>query len=153
MNNLNDTIRVSKNKPPSVFWKDKWRNRKINEENIENNLVFSINPEKAFAIKSNPRSVFFFFFRNLPYKNKIRLFPISVKLWFRLLYKILTKQTVYLNNFARKSGFRLQFLRQSASWTHHCWRGLMTFPITFFSQWEKKSNKISTVYLQKKIST
>ena len=28
--------------------------------------------------------------------------------------KTMTKQTVYLNNFARKSEFRLQFLRQSA---------------------------------------
>ena len=38
----------------------------------------------------------------------------------------MTKQTVYLNNFARKSGFRLQFLKQSALKTLHCWRGLMS---------------------------
>ena len=30
---------VNKNKPPSVFRKDKRWNRKINKENIENNLV------------------------------------------------------------------------------------------------------------------
>ena len=36
----------------------------------------------------------------------------------------MSKQTVYLNNFARKSGFRLQFPRQSAFKTHHYWRGL-----------------------------
>ena len=39
------------------------------------------------------------------------------------------KQTVYLNNFGRKSGLRFQFLRQSVFQTHHCWRGLMTSPI------------------------
>ena len=50
--------------------------QKINEENIENNLVFCIDPRKAFAIKSIPRSAF----RNPSNKNKIRcLFPISVK--------------------------------------------------------------------------
>ena len=42
----------------------------------------------------------------------------------------MTKQTAYLNNFARKSGFSLQFLRQSAFYTHYCWRGLMTSPMT-----------------------
>ena len=43
----------------------------------------------------------------------------------------MTKQTVYmyLSNLARKGGFGLQFLRQSAFQTHHCWRGLMTSPI------------------------
>ena len=49
--------------------------QKINEENIENNLVFCIDLQKAFAIKSIPKSVF----RNPSHKNKIRLFPISVK--------------------------------------------------------------------------
>ena len=83
--------------------------QKINKENIENNLVFCIGPRKAFAIKSIPRSVF----RNPSHKNKIRLVSISVKFGFRFLYKTMTKQTVYLNNFARKNGFRLQFLRQS----------------------------------------
>ena len=32
--------------------------QKINEENIENSLVFCIDPRKAFAIKSIPRSDF-----------------------------------------------------------------------------------------------
>ena len=77
--------------------------QKINEENIENNLVFRIDPQKAFAIKSIPRSVF----RNPLHQNKIRLFSISVKFLFLFLYKTMTKQAVYLNNIARNSGRRL----------------------------------------------
>ena len=84
--------------------------QKINKEKIENNLVFCIEPRKAFAVKSVPR----FVFRNPSHKNKIRLFSTSVKFGFRFLYITMTKQIVYLNNFARKSGFRLQFNRQSA---------------------------------------
>ena len=57
--------------------------QKINKENIENNLVFCIDPRKALAIKSIPRSVF----RNPSHKNKIRLFSISFKFGFRFLYK------------------------------------------------------------------
>ena len=49
--------------------------QKIDEENIENNFAFCIEPRKAFAIKLIPRSVF----RNPSHKNKIRLFSISVK--------------------------------------------------------------------------
>ena len=64
--------------------------QKINKENIENNLVFCIDPRKAFAIKSIPRSVF----GNPSHKNKIRLFSISVKFGFRFLYKTMTKQIV-----------------------------------------------------------
>ena len=79
--------------------------QKINKENIKNNLVFCIDPRKPFAIKSIPRSLF----RNPSYKNKIRLFSISVRFGFRFLYKTMTKQTVYPNNFARKSGFSLPF--------------------------------------------
>ena len=48
--------------------------QKINEENIENNLVFCVDPRKAFAVKSIPRSVF----RNPSHNNKISLFSISV---------------------------------------------------------------------------
>ena len=48
--------------------------QEINEENIENDLVFCIDLRKAFAIKSIPRSVF----RNPLHQNKIRLFSISV---------------------------------------------------------------------------
>ena len=84
--------------------------QKINEESIENNLVFCIDPRKAFAIKSIPSSVF----RNPSHENKIRLFSISVKFLFLFLYKTMKKQTVHLNNFERNSGYRLQFLRQSA---------------------------------------
>ena len=49
--------------------------KKINEENIENNLMFRIDPRKAFPIKSIPRSVF----QNPSHKKKIRLFSVSVK--------------------------------------------------------------------------
>ena len=77
---------------------------KIDEEYIENNLVFCIDLRKAFAIKSIPRSVF----RNPLHQNKIRLLSISVKFLCRFFfYKTMTKQTVYLNNITRKSGFRL----------------------------------------------
>ena len=51
--------------------------QKINEENIENNLVFCIHPRRTLAIK----------FRNPSYKNKIRLFSNSVKFGYRFLYK------------------------------------------------------------------
>ena len=83
--------------------------QKINEEIIENNLVFCIDPRKAFAIKSIPRSVF----RNPLHQNKIRFL---FRLNFDFLYKTMTKQTVYLNNITRNSGCRLhyQYLRQSA---------------------------------------
>ena len=37
--------------------------QKINEENIENKVVFYNDARKAFAIKSLPRSVFFFFLK------------------------------------------------------------------------------------------
>ena len=47
MYNLNYPFRVSKNKPPSVFRKDKMMEQKINKENIENILVFSIDPRKS----------------------------------------------------------------------------------------------------------
>ena len=73
MNNLNYPLRVNKNKPPSS--KNEMMEQEINEEHIENNLVFCIDPRKAFAIQSVPRSVF----RNPLHQNKIRLFSISVK--------------------------------------------------------------------------
>ena len=72
--------------------------QKINEENIENNGVFCIDRRKAFAIKIIQRSDFL----NPSHKNEIHLFSISVFL-FRLIVKTMTKQTVFLNNFARKS--------------------------------------------------
>ena len=84
--------------------------QKINDENIENNLVFCIDPQKAFAIKSKPR----FVFRNPSHKKKILYFLFRLNFDIGFFIKTMTKQTVYLNNFARKSGFRLQFLRQSA---------------------------------------
>ena len=54
MNNFNYPLRESKNKPLPFF-------ERINdgtENKRENNLVFCINPRKAFANKSLPRSVF-----------------------------------------------------------------------------------------------
>ena len=44
--------------------------QKINEENIENNLVFCIDPQKKIAIKSIPRSEF----RNLSHNAEKCLF-------------------------------------------------------------------------------
>ena len=75
MNNLIYPLRVSKNKPPSRFPEKINDGTENDEENIGNNLVFCIDPRKAFAMKSIPRTVF----RNPPHKNKIRLFSISVK--------------------------------------------------------------------------
>ena len=56
---------------------------KRNEENIENNLVFCIDPLNAFAIKSIPRSVF----RNPSHKNKIRLFLFRLNFEFDFFIK------------------------------------------------------------------
>ena len=74
----------------------------MNEESIENNLVFYIDPWKAFATKSISR----FVFRNLSHKIKIRLFSISVKFWFRFLYKTMMKQTVS-EQFSKKEWFSI----------------------------------------------
>ena len=93
MNNLNYRLRVNKNKPlppPFRFSKRQMMEQKINEENIENNIVFCIDTRKAFAIKSIPRSVF----RNPSHKNEIRLFSISVNFDFGYFIKTMTKQTV-----------------------------------------------------------
>ena len=57
--------------------------QKINKENIGNNLVFCIDPRKAFAIKSIPMSVF----RNPSHKNRVRLFSMSVKFDFGFFIK------------------------------------------------------------------
>ena len=63
MNNLNYPLRVTKN----FFFQKINDGRENNEEIIENNLVFCIDPLKAFSIKSAPKSVF----RNPSHKNKI----------------------------------------------------------------------------------
>ena len=76
--------------------------QKINEENIEKNLVFFSDPRKALAIKSIPRSVF----RNPSHKNKILYFLFRLNFDFGIFIKTMTKRTVYLNNIARKTGFR-----------------------------------------------
>ena len=44
--------------------------QKIKEENIENNLVFSIDRRKRFALKST-QTIIIFFFRNPSHENKI----------------------------------------------------------------------------------
>ena len=44
MNNSNYPLRVSKNKPTSVFQKEKMMEQKVNKENIENNLVLCFDP-------------------------------------------------------------------------------------------------------------
>ena len=84
--------------------------QKITEENIENNLVFCIDPRKALAINSVPR----LFFETWHIRTKYIYFLFQLNFDFGFLIKTMTKQTVYLNNFARKCGFRLQFLWQSA---------------------------------------
>ena len=56
---------------------------KISEENIENNLVFCIDPRTAFTIKSIPRSVF----RNPSHKNKYVYFLFRVNLDFGFFIK------------------------------------------------------------------
>ena len=101
--------------------------QKINEENIETHLVFCIDPRKAFTIKSLPR--FVSQIRHIRTKYVYFLFRLNFDFWF--LYKTMTKQTVYLNIFARKNRFRLQYLRPSAFKTYHCWRGLMTIQLDF----------------------
>ena len=84
--------------------------QQINSENIENNLLFFIDPRKAFAVKSIPRSAFEI--RHIRTKYVYFLFRLNFD--FGFFYKTMTIQTVYLNSYARKSEFRLQFLRQSA---------------------------------------
>ena len=84
--------------------------QKINEENIENNLMFCIDPLKAFAIKSKQD----LFFEIHHIRTKYIYFLGLLNFDFGFFIKTMTRQTVYPNNFARKSGFRLQFLRQSA---------------------------------------
>ena len=78
-------------------------------------------------LQSNQYQDLFFEIRHIRTKHIYFLFRLNFV--FGFFYKTMTKQIVYLNNFARKSGCRLQFLRQSAFYTHHCWRGLMTSPI------------------------
>ena len=83
-----------------------------------NNIYIYIENKHAFVLTlekhCNQINTKICFFLNPSHKNKILLFSISVKMWFRFLYKTMTKQIVYLNNITRKSGFRLQFLRQPA---------------------------------------
>ena len=75
--------------------------QKINEENIENNLVFCIGSRKAFAIKSIPKSVFFL---NPSHKNKIvcflfRLnfdFGFFIKQFRNRLYLVRKKDWIYI---------------------------------------------------------
>ena len=50
-------------------------------------------------------------FRIASHENKIRQLSHFL---FRFIYRTMTKPTVYQNNFAKRSGFNLQFLRQSA---------------------------------------
>ena len=81
---------------------------KINEGKFENTLMLCIDPRKAFAIKSIP----IFEIRHIRIKYVYFLFRLNLD--FDFLIKTMTKKTVYLNSYARKSGFRLQFLSQSA---------------------------------------
>ena len=66
------------------------------KEHVENNLVFCIDRRKTFAVKSVQKSIF----RNPSRKNKIGLFSTSV--FYFCLFRTMTKETVYLNDFERK---------------------------------------------------
>ena len=72
---------------------------KIDEENIEENICFVSTLEKH--LQSNQYQDLFFEIHH------IRNFD------FGFFIKNMTIQTVYLNNLARKSGVRSQFLRKS----------------------------------------
>ena len=63
-------------------------------------------------LQSNQYQDLFFEIRHMTTKYVYFLFQLNIDFGFCI--KAMTKQTVYLNNFARKRGFRLQFLRQSA---------------------------------------
>ena len=128
MNNLNYPLRVSKNKPTSVFFEkinDKKKKKKKNIYISKIILCFVSTLEKH--LQSNQfQDLFFFEIRHIKTKYVYFLFRLNfdfgffIKPW---------RNRLYLLNVARKSGFRLQFLRQSAFQTHHCWRGQMTSPI------------------------
>ena len=77
MDNLDYPLKVSKNKPPSVFSRRLMMEWKINEENIENNLVFCIDPRKAFAIKPNQYQYLFFKIRHIRTKYFYFLFRLN----------------------------------------------------------------------------
>ena len=77
--------------------------------------------QKTFTIKSIQKSIF----RRPSHMNKIRLFSKSVFFKIRFTYKTMTKHIVFQNNFGRKNGFILQYLRQSAFKAQQRWRGLM----------------------------
>ena len=98
---------------------------KLNEENIENDFVV-YRLSKSICNQINTKTCFF---RNPSHQNKYVYFLFRLNFDFGFFIKTKTKQTVYLNNIARKSGCRLHYLKQSAFETHHCWRGLMTSPI------------------------
>ena len=68
---------------------------KVNEENIENKLMFCIDPRKAFAIKSLPRSVF----QNPSHKKKKKKKIFRLNFDSGFFIQTITKQTVYPNNF------------------------------------------------------
>ena len=62
-------------------------------------------------------------------------FPLSL---FRYIYKTMTKQIVS----QERSGFRLQFHRQSAFKTQHCWRGLV--PVSALVRIHEKRKQLAT---------
>ena len=69
--------------------------QKISEENIENNLCFVSNLEKH--LQSNQYQDLFFEIRHIRTQ-----FSLSVKLWFRFLYKTMTKQDCVSEQFRKK---------------------------------------------------
>ena len=91
MNNLNYPLRVSKELAPYRFSRRQMMEQKINEENIENNLVFCIDPPKAFAIKYQdlfleirhirPKYVCFLFRLNCDFGFFIKPWPNRLCTW------------------------------------------------------------------------
>ena len=108
MNNLNYPLSVRKNKPPSKrqMMEQKKKMRKISK------IILCLLSTLEKHLQSNEYQEQFFEIRHIRTKYGYFLFQLNFDLGF--LIKTMTKQTVYLNDFALKSGFRLQFLRQSA---------------------------------------
>ena len=84
--------------------------QKINEETNTLMLCFVSTLEKH--LQSNQYQDLFFEISHMTTKYVNFLFQLNVD--FGFFIKTMTKQTVYFNNFARKSGFSLQFFRKSA---------------------------------------
>ena len=80
-------------------------------KNISKIILCFYRPSKKH-LKSNQYQDLFF--EMLYIRTNYVYFLFRLNFDFGFFIKTMTKQTVYLNNFPRKSGFRPKFLRQSA---------------------------------------